>query len=177
MAFMQLLALAEIPGIGPKTTARLAERGLRTVNDVLALDEAALRRKVPVIGLCLGMHLLTEGSEEGALRGLGWIRGRTVRFHFGPAAADLKIPHMGWNEISPRGDAPIVRDLLPASRFYFVHSYHVVLDDPADVAATTRYGYDFPSIVQSGNIMGTQFHPEKSHKFGMRLLERFVTLS
>jgi glutamine amidotransferase len=122
------------------------------------------------------MHLLTEGSEEGGLQGLGWIRGRTVRFRLG-AEQPLKVPHMGWNEITVRRDAPIVRELLPGSRFYFVHSYHVTCEEESDVAATTDYGYPFPSIVQHENILGTQFHPEKSHKFGMRLLDRFVALN
>lgn len=139
-----------------------------------ALDEAVIARGVPVLGLCLGLHLLTEGSEEGELPGLGWIPGRTRRFRFGPADAGLKLPHMGWNTVNVRSDAPIVRDLAADSRFYFVHSYHVECERPEDVAATTTYGYEFPSIVQHENIAGTQFHPEKSHKFGMRLLEGFV---
>lgn len=160
-----------LSGVGAFDTGM---RNLASAGLVDTLGEAVLRRSVPVIGLCLGMHLLTAGSEEGVLPGLGWIRGRTIRFRFGAADQRLKVPHMGWNEIIPRSDAPIVRDLIPDSRFYFVHSYHVVCDDPRDVAATTLYGYEFPSIIRHGNIVGTQFHPEKSHKFGMRLLERFL---
>ena len=162
-----------LSGVGAFDTGM---RHLRSAGLIDPLNEAVLGRQVPVIGLCLGMHLLTEGSEEGELPGLGWIPGKTVRFRFG-GDTPLKVPHMGWNEITVQHDAPIVHDLLPASRFYFVHSYHVTCEVESDVAATTDYGYAFPSIVQHDTIMGTQFHPEKSHKFGMRLLDRFVALS
>ncbi len=160
-----------LSGVGAFDTGM---RQLAAAGVIDALNEAVLGRGVPVIGLCLGMHLLTEGSEEGQLQGLGWIPGRTVRFRFDPSMSTLKVPHMGWNTINVKNDAPIVRDLLPGSRFYFVHSYHVECEDQTDVAATTEHGYAFPSIVQRANIIGTQFHPEKSHRFGKRLLERFL---
>lgn len=163
-----------LPGVGAFDTAmrHLHESGLKEV-----LHEQVLNRRVPTIGLCLGMQLLTEGSEEGNLPGLGWIAGETKKFRFEGASASLKVPHMGWNSVELVAGKPLVRDLYSFSRFYFVHSYHVVLRDTADVAGWTQYGYEFASIVHKGHVMGTQFHPEKSHKFGMRLLRTFAELT
>lgn len=169
------IALADkivLPGVGAFDTGM---EKLRAAGLVEVLDQKVKDERTPVIGLCLGMHLLTEGSEEGKLPGLGWIEGTTVRFR-AIATSQLKVPHMGWNTVDVSSDAPLVRELLPGSRFYFVHSYHVVCRSSSDVAATTTYGYPFPSIVQRGHVMGTQFHPEKSHRFGMKLLQNFVEL-
>jgi len=162
-----------LPGVGAFDTAmrHLNESGLREV-----LEKAVLEKKTPTIGLCLGMQLLTGGSEEGNLPGLGWIAAETHRFRFPPELVNLKVPHMGWNTVSINPEKPLVFELQDSSRFYFVHSYHVVLGDACDAAATTTYGYEFVSIVQKGHIMGTQFHPEKSHKFGMKLLRNFAEL-
>lgn len=159
-----------LPGVGAFDTgmANLAAAGL-----VDLLHRKVREGTTPLLGLCLGMHLITKGSEEGTLPGLGWIDGRTVRFRFGTGST-LKIPHMGWNTLRVERDASLFRDLLPDSRFYFVHSFHVECSDPDDVAATTLHGYQFPSVIQRGHIMGTQFHPEKSHRFGMKLLQNFV---
>lgn len=163
-----------LPGVGAFDTAmrHLHESGLREL-----LDDVVLVEKKPVIGLCLGMQLLTESSEEGSLPGLGWVAGETRRFRFGDGDAGLKIPHMGWNSVTAESSKPLVADLFEPSRFYFVHSYHVTLRDPADAAAWTHYGYEFVSMIQRGHIMGTQFHPEKSHKFGMKLLRNFAELA
>jgi glutamine amidotransferase len=168
-----------LPGVGAFDTAmrHLQESGMRDL-----LEEQVIGKRIPTLGVCLGMQLLTEGSEEGNLPGLGWIAGTTKKFRFEPggANAELKIPHMGWNTIrtSRDGVAPkaLVRGLNDPepSRFYFVHSYHVTLSDDADAAAWTHHGYDFVSMVEKGHIMGTQFHPEKSHKFGMKLLRNFA---
>lgn len=169
-----------LPGVGAFDTAvrHLQDTGLKDV-----LDEQVIGKRVPTLGLCLGMQLLTGGSEEGSLPGLGWIKATTKRFRFDPERADpsLKIPHMGWNTIAPsRGGEtpkPLVRGLDDAAepaRFYFVHSYHVVLAEEGDAAAWTHHGYDFVSMIQRDHIMGTQFHPEKSHRFGMKLLRNFV---
>jgi imidazole glycerol-phosphate synthase subunit HisH len=162
-----------LPGVGAFDTAmrHLHESGLLD-----ALNEAVLHRRKPTIGLCLGMQLLTEGSEEGKLPGLGWIAAETRRFRFPAELSNLKVPHMGWNSVAVNPDKPLVRDLQDPSRFYFVHSYHVVLRDPTDAAATTTYGYDFVSMIQKDHIMGTQFHPEKSHKYGMKVLSNFAEL-
>ena len=160
-----------LPGVGAFDTAmrHLNESGLRAV-----LDEQVLVRKKPTIGLCLGMQLLTEGSEEGEIPGLGWIKGTTKRFRFPAELAHLKVPHMGWNTVRRESGKPLVEELYEPSRFYFVHSYYIELSDRIDAAAWTQYGHDFVSIIQKDHIMGTQFHPEKSHKFGMRLLRNFA---
>ena len=173
-----------LPGVGAFDTAmrNLKESGLREV-----LDEQVLAKKVPTLGVCLVMQLLTEGSEEGSLPGLGWIAGTTKKFRFaseGPQAA-LKVPHMGWNTLLPRrADAPGeptplrrgLDDPSQRTRFYFVHSYYVTVRDEADAAGWTHHGHDFVSMVHKGHIMGTQFHPEKSHKFGMQLLRNFAEI-
>lgn len=162
-----------LPGVGAfdHGMTNLSERGLIPV-----LNKRVWEEKCPFLGICLGMQLITRSSEEGKLPGLGWIDGRTRRFQFHPGVGNLKIPHMGWNEVKPLAVAPLFLGFNEVPRFYFVHTYHVCCEDPADILALTSYGYDFVSAVKHGNIMGTQFHPEKSHKFGMRLLKNFVGL-
>jgi glutamine amidotransferase len=160
-----------LPGVGA------FDAGMRKLNEtglVPVLNELVLEKKVPVIGLCLGMQLMTKRSEEGTEAGLGWVDAETVRFKFGPENAHLKVPHMGWNTLDIRRQHPLVSDLGPESRFYFVHSYYVVCQDEADVVAYTDYGYLLSAIISRNNIMGAQFHPEKSHKFGMQLLKNFA---
>ena len=160
-----------LPGVGA------FDPGMRKLNEVELvplLNELVLEKKVPVIGLCLGMQLMTNGSEEGVEAGLGWIDAETVRFKFGPENAHLKIPHMGWNTLDIRRQHPLVEELGPESRFYFVHSYHIVCADEADVVAYTDYGYPLAAVINKGNIMGAQFHPEKSHKYGLQLLKNFA---
>lgn len=162
-----------LPGVGAFDAAvqRIDEAGLRSV-----LSKKALEDKVPVLGICLGMQLLTQDSEEGKLKGLGWIPAHTVRFQF-DASANMKVPHMGWNEIDIVNEYPIVKDLPAEPRFYFVHSYYVKADDEKHVIAKTTYGHPFHSMITNGeNIFGAQFHPEKSHKFGMKLLENFAAI-
>jgi glutamine amidotransferase len=162
-----------LPGVGAFDSGmrNLAERGLVTL-----LHQKVLEEKVPILGLCLGMQLLTKNSEEGQLSGLGWLDATTVRFRFSQEKSDLKIPHMGWNSIQIKKKSPLFTDLPSEPRFYFVHSYYVICQDIEDVAATTGYGFDFASVVWRENIMGVQFHPEKSHNFGLRLLKNFAEL-
>jgi len=160
-----------LPGVGA------FDAGMRKLNEaglIPLLNELVLNKKVPVIGLCLGMQLMTQKSEEGAEAGLGWINAQTIRFKFGPQNAHLKVPHMGWNTLDIQRQHPIVSDLGPESRFYFVHSYHILCTDEADVVAYTDYGYPLAAIISKENIMGAQFHPEKSHRFGMQLLKNFA---
>jgi imidazole glycerol-phosphate synthase subunit HisH len=140
------------------------------------LDEKVMQEKVPVLGICLGMQLLTKRSEEGSLDGFGWIDAETVRFDFSKDGSPLKVPHMGWNEIRTKKESRLLAGLDEDARFYFVHSYHLACRDEADILATTVYGYEFTSAVQKGNILGTQFHPEKSHRFGMQVLKNFCEL-
>mgnify|MGYP003575373011 CR=1 FL=1 len=160
-----------LPGVGAFDAAmqRINDSGLKDVLDKKATDE-----KVPVLGICLGMQLLTQSSEEGKLPGLGWIDAKTVRFQF--ADYSLKVPHMGWNLVQKKNESPLIQDLPEEPRFYFVHSYYVQCNHPGNVLTTTHYGTDFHSIVQQENIYGAQFHPEKSHKFGMKLLRNFAQL-
>ncbi|MBL7737419.1 MAG: imidazole glycerol phosphate synthase subunit HisH [Chitinophagaceae bacterium] len=161
-----------LPGVGAFDAAmtRIAESGILEI-----LNKKVLEDKTPVLGICLGMQLLTRSSEEGKLPGLGWVNAKTVRFNF-PQDPSLKVPHMGWNRVEQVNKSPLTRDLPEEPRFYFVHSYYVLADDAADVLMTTHYGLDFHSVIQRNNIYGAQFHPEKSHKFGMKLLENFSRL-
>lgn len=160
-----------LPGVGAFDAAmqRINEmEGLREV-----LDHKVLQEKVPILGICLGMQLLTQGSEEGQLPGLGYIPGQTLRF---PASADLKVPHMGWALLQEVKRSPLTLNLPEEPRFYFVHSYYVKVQDPAHRVATANYGLDFDAVIQMDHIFGVQFHPEKSHKFGMKLLENFARI-
>lgn len=160
-----------LAGIGAFDGAaeRLAE--LRLVD---VLNEMVLDRKVPVLGVCLGMQLMARSSEEGSQIGLGWLDADVQRFTF-PPGSNLPIPHMGWEVVVPTRPSPIIEG-SDEVRFYFSHAYHLVCHDPADIVATATYGYPFPAAVQRGNILGTQFHPEKSHVFGAEVYRRFLRL-
>ena len=138
------------------------------------LNEKALVEKVPVLGICLGMQLLTKRSDEGVREGLGWIDAETVKFDLDPALK-LKVPHMGWNYIKVKQDNPLI-DTQTKNRFYFVHSYFVKCFDETQSLATSNFGTDFTCMVNKNNIYGAQFHPEKSLKFGMKLLENFAKI-
>jgi glutamine amidotransferase len=160
-----------LPGVGAFDTGiqRLRDTGL-----IGLLNEKVLQAKTPTLGVCLGMQLMTRISEEGELPGLGWLEAETIRFRFDQKTTGLKIPHMGWNQVKVQREGTLFKDMYPEPRFYFVHSFHVVSHNPADVLGVTGYGYDFVSVIQHGHIMAAQFHPEKSHKFGMKLYQNFV---
>lgn len=160
-----------LPGVGAFDAAmqRIKDAGLMDV-----LNKKVLEEKVPTFGVCLGMQLLTKSSEEGKLPGLGWINATTVKFNF--SNNSLKVPHMGWNNVTIKKESPLLKDLPEQPRFYFVHSYYVCCNNNSDVLTTTHYGVDFHSIIQHENIYGAQFHPEKSHKFGMKILQNFASL-
>ena len=159
-----------LPGVGAFDAGMAALTGWRE-----ALDHVALERKVPVLGICLGMQLLCRRSEEGQTKGLGWIEADVKRLDT-PGDAQLKIPHMGWAEVKAIRPNPLIPSDEGEQRFYHVHSYRAVCDDPADIVATARHGTEFTTAVRRGNIFGVQFHPEKSHRFGMALLRRFAAL-
>lgn len=146
-----------------------------------ALEQHVINDKVPFLGVCLGMQLLLEGSAEGTLPGLGWISGEVTRFDFSESDTTerLVIPHMGWNEVWSANASPLLENTKANSRdrFYFVHSFHAHNITPENVMARCHYGYDFVCAIQKGNILGVQFHPEKSHKFGKQLFKKFVELS
>jgi glutamine amidotransferase len=159
-----------LPGVGHfgRAMERLRKNGL-----VDAMNEAVLERRRPVLGICLGMQLLSRHSEEGDAEGLGWIDARTVRFRPEPGS-DLKVPHMGWNAVKIANDDPLLAGLPEEPRFYFVHSFYVDAANGADVMLRTVHGRPFVSAVRHGNIRGTQFHPEKSHRYGLTLIRNFV---
>jgi glutamine amidotransferase len=160
-----------LPGVGAFDTA------MRKINDVPKLQEAlerqALVNKVPVLGVCLGMQLLTTSSEEGLLAGLGWIPAKTQRF---PRIEGLKVPHMGWNIATPNFRSSLTDGIDTASRYYFIHSYYVQVVNSEHSLMRTNYGITFDSAIGYENIYGVQFHPEKSHKFGMQILKNFSEL-
>jgi len=165
-----------LPGVGAFDNAM---SNLKELKIMPVLDRKVLGDRTPILGICLGAQLMTKESEEGRLPGLGWINGCTARFDFGSNPRRLKVPHMGWNEIIPGKESKLLCSLAnegEEQRFYFVHSYHLVCDNPRDVLATAHYGYEFVAAFARDNIYGVQFHPEKSHKFGMRLMENFAKL-
>jgi imidazole glycerol-phosphate synthase subunit HisH len=162
-----------LPGVGAFDAGmrNLVERGLVDVLRRCVIDD-----RVRTLGLCLGMQLMFEGSEEGVLPGLGWLRGHVKRFRFDANQTELRVPHMGWNTVQFQRDSPLLEGLGPEPRFYFAHSYFATCADASDVVGTTDHGVRFASVVQRDNTFGAQFHPEKSHRFGLRLLANFVAL-
>lgn len=160
-----------LPGVGAFDNGIT---NLRNLGLIPVLAEKVITNKTPILGVCLGMQLFTSNSEEGNLPGLGWIDAKTIRFKFDNSHSNLKIPHMGWNLIKAKKESNLFSDMYKDARFYFVHSYHVLCNNEEDVLSTTIYGYEFASSVEKGNIVGVQFHPEKSHKFGIKLFKNFV---
>ncbi len=159
-----------LPGVGAFDAAmsKINSSDLRKI-----LDHKALKEKIPVLGICLGMQLLTRSSEEGILPGLGWIEASTIRF---PVKPILKVPHMGWNLVTPPHPSLLTKDLPAESKFYFVHSYYVKVDNEKDSILKAHYDVHFDAAIEHENIYGAQFHPEKSHKFGMQLLSNFARI-
>lgn len=159
-----------LPGVGSFDSGlkKLQSSGLSEI-----IIEHAVGKQKPILGICLGMQMLGRSSEEGMEKGLNLIPFENKRFDF-KGNTSLKIPHMGWNVTTIIKDDPLVEKLDPMQRFYFVHSYHAVCDNEENVLMRCNNGYTFAAAVKKGNIYGVQFHPEKSHKFGMSLLENFA---
>ena len=160
-----------LPGVG---SFDAGVEQLRRLGLVDILCERVLDDKVPILGVCLGMQLFTRSSEEGIQPGLGWFDAETLRFDSGKHP-ELKIPHMGWNLLKPTQPHWLFDQLPEKPRFYFVHSYYVCADDQGDVLGTSVHGEAFASVIARDNIIGVQFHPEKSHKFGIQLLSNFFS--
>jgi len=156
-----------LPGVGSFDSGM---KNLINLKLIEILNKKVLLDKTPILGICLGMQLMTNTSEEGSLDGFGWIDADTEKFVF----EDLQIPHMGWNRIKQKKDSNIIPLLEDERRYYFVHSYYVECHNKEDILTTTTYGKDFVSSFQKDNILGVQFHPEKSHRFGMELLKNFI---
>lgn len=152
------------------------DNGMRSLREGGWLDplNAAVRAGTPVLGICLGMQLMCGESEEGRLPGLGWIDARVKRFAQ-PPGSSLKVPHMGWNAVTVAKPNPLIEQ-NGEQRFYFVHSYYAECSEPGDVLATARHGVAFTAAIGRGHIYGVQFHPEKSHRFGMAVIRNFVEL-
>lgn len=170
------LAAAErivLPGVGAfdHAMASLDASGMRPT-----LERLVEKERKPILGICVGMQILTDGSDEGERPGLGWIPGRTRAFSGNTAAKGLPLPHMGWNDVVPDAGRQLFAGLENDSRFYFLHSYYVECAADGDCAAHTEYGEEFACAVHRDNVWGVQFHPEKSHHFGAAVLKNFAEL-
>ena len=160
-----------LPGVGA------FDQGMKNLNNsglIPVIEEQVIGKGVLVLGICLGMQLFAQRSEEGNLNGLGWIDAEVRKFDF--KNQTLKVPHMNWNTTSILKQDVLLKDMPEVSKFYFVHSYYFVCNDKNDGLLTANYGHDFIAAVRKDNIIGVQFHPEKSHKFGMKLLKNFSEL-
>lgn len=160
-----------LPGVGH------FDRAMDNINNKSLFDvlsEMALTKRVPFLGICLGMQLMCNASEEGSAKGLGFVNAEVKKFNFHDNN-ELKIPHMGWNYITPSKTSNLLIGLEEKSRFYFVHSYFVDCAHATDKLTTTHYGNDFVSAFEHDNLIGVQFHPEKSHRFGINLFKNFLS--
>lgn len=140
------------------------------------VEKKVLVEKIPVLGICAGMQILADTSEEGNEKGLSWIPGKVRHFDVSKVPFKTKVPHMGWNDIMPNGSA-LFKEIPSGSRYYFVHSYYFEELDKTNSIATSHYGFEFTAAVSKGNIYGVQFHPEKSHSNGMKLLKNFAEIN
>ena len=158
-----------LPGVG---AFDMAMKNIKSLGFFEVLDKKVTIEKTPILGICLGMQLLTNGSEEGNETGFGWINADTIRFN----SSSKKVPHMGWNSIKIEKKTPIFEPVNKERRFYFVHSYYVQCKNQENILATTEYGDNFASMIHHENLYGVQFHPEKSHKYGMEILNQFAKI-
>jgi imidazole glycerol-phosphate synthase subunit HisH len=162
-----------LPGVGSYDNGM---KKLKEYDLIPVLNELVLGKKIPLLGICLGMQLLAKRSEEGELSGLGWIDAYFKKFSFSSESSHLKIPHTGWNIVESTKPNSLIPVNQNEQRFYFVHSYHAVCNHADDIMATTHHGYEFTAAFSHENIYGVQFHPEKSHRFGMALMKKFLDL-
>jgi len=162
-----------LPGVGSfdYCMSKLNNSGLKDV-----LNKRVLKDKVPVLGICIGLHIMALNSEEGELSGLGWIQGNVKKFDETKLVEKPKIPHMGWNSIKVESTPNLFKDINQDQGFYFIHSYYIEVENKENIMTTTNYGSNFVSGINSSNIYAVQFHPEKSHSNGMKLLKNFSDL-
>lgn len=162
-----------LPGVGAFDHAmeQLNNSGLRGT-----LDDLVLEKKVPVLGVCVGMQMLGNSSDEGNIDGLRWIDGEVKLFDVSKIKHSTRLPHMGWNDVSPTRSSPILNGLEHKSIFYFLHSYYFKCNNEEDSIAESDYGIRYTCAVNHQNIYGVQFHPEKSHRYGIQLLKNFATI-
>ncbi|MFI5150583.1 MAG: imidazole glycerol phosphate synthase subunit HisH [Bacteroidia bacterium] len=158
-----------LPGVG---AFDYGMEQLRATGLIPVITRKTMEDHIPFLGICLGAQLLLGSSEEGQTAGLDFLPGKVIRFK--AVNADMKIPHMGWNEVTVEKPSPLFNGLETDARFYFVHAYHFEMEKESDMLTTSTYGYTFCSSFSRDNIYGVQFHPEKSHKFGMKLLKNFA---
>ena len=162
-----------LPGVGAfdETISKLDEIGFRSV-----LDKEVLENKVPILGICVGMQILAETSEEGSLKGLGYIKGHVKKLDASKLDEKPKLPHLGWNSIEIKRKSSLFDNIDPQKGFYFLHTYYFKCSNNNDILSTTHYGNSFSSAINDNNIFGFQFHPEKSHSNGINLLHNFAKL-
>ncbi len=160
-----------LPGVGSfdQGIRNLERKGIiPTLNSMV--------QKVPILGICLGAQLMTKSSEEGTLPGLGWFDAEVKKFSFPSEQSNLRIPHMGWNYVAIKKESPLTNDLPFEPKFYFVHSYYMQANNPDDIMLTTNYGENFVSALNHNNMYAVQFHPEKSHKYGLKIFQNFLSI-
>lgn len=162
-----------LPGVGAFDSGM---RRLENGGFIEILNKKVMEEKTPILGICLGMQLMTKSSEEGSLRGLGWFDAETIKFNFSESKTKIKIPYMGWNYVKVCKPSQLFKDMYAEPKFYLVHSYYIKCNDEKDVLTQTEYYINYTSAFEKDNIFGVQFHPEKSHKYGMKLLKNFSEL-
>lgn len=162
-----------LPGVGSFDLAitRLNESGMRDI-----LEDLVVGKGIPVLGVCVGMQMMAKRSDEGVLNGLGWIDADVKKFNEAAFTQKPHLPHMGWNNVLPQYDGGLFKNLGTGARFYFLHSYYVLPHNTDNVLAVTDYNGQFSSSLRSGNVYGVQFHPEKSHQWGIQLLTNFAEI-
>ncbi len=156
-----------LPGVGNFSKAM---KNLQALGLIGILKQKIIEEKIPTIGICLGFQLFSEYSEEGNCQGLGYLKAKTVKFNPARFENPLPIPHVGWQSLNIKKDKYLFKEIPETHKFYFTHSYHVICSNSSDIIATTHYGYEFVAAAGRENILGVQFHPEKSHKTGFKLL-------